>query len=84
MKYAAHVLVFTIAMLSALAVEKPPQTPASPTQNRFIESSRRYFFAAKLPRNMKSEFSVDGNAGQFLRVWRDENAEYDAPSRSLS
>ncbi len=32
-----------------------------------------------LPRDVKSEFSVDGNAGQFLRVVVDENAEYDAP-----
>lgn len=80
MKYAAHVLMFTIAMLSALATENPPQKPASPTQNHFISVKPPVFFsAAKLPRNVKSEFSVDGNAGQFLRVVVDENAEYDAP-----
>jgi hypothetical protein len=80
MKYAAHALVFTIAVLSASGAEKPPQKPASPTQNRFIRVKPPVFFsAAKLPRGVKSEFSVDGNAGQFLRVVVDENAEYDAP-----
>lgn len=80
MKYAAHALVYTIAILSALVAEKPGQKPASPTQNRFIRVKPSVFFsAAKLPRDVKSEFSVDGIAGQFLRVVVDENAEYDAP-----
>jgi hypothetical protein len=72
--------VLTTAMLSSFAAETASQKPLSPTENHFIQVKPPAFFpSAKLPHVVKSQFTVDGNAGQFLRAVVDENAEYDAP-----
>jgi hypothetical protein len=80
MKYAAFALVFTVAMSSTVAAEHAPQKPVPPTLNLSTRVKPPVFFsAAKLGHQLKSKFTLDGSAGQFLRVVVDENAEYDAP-----
>jgi hypothetical protein len=80
MKYAAFALVLTVAMSSAVAAKNAPQIPSSPAQDRSKRIEPPAFIsAAKLPHAAKSEFRIDGSAGQSLRVVVDENAEYDAP-----
>lgn len=80
MKNAAFVLVFTVALSSAVAVENAPRKPVLPTQKLSKRVKLPVFLsAAKLAQHVKSEFTLDGRAGQFLKVVVDENAKYDAP-----